>query len=253
MRVKRYLDPVRINKGIINITGATMSVRSIRAGVKRVLVLIDEFYLKPAGLGSDTVAARKSEKGFFTPFSETRASGPSASPQCATLIRRFRLRDSDRHIRLLYTFFLLLMLAGFAFSFFWAHSMTGLSPQGIASHYRGSDATFGEPMSFRELAEITHFHLFTMPVVFMILVHVLYLTSAGSMLKIITTWMSFGGVMLDLVSPWLISYVSPLFVLTMLTGDILMTVGFLIMMTIPLYEMWFLNQPLMAGKHETEE
>jgi hypothetical protein len=36
------------------------------AGIKRVLVLIDEFYLKPAGLGSDTVAARRSEKGFFT-------------------------------------------------------------------------------------------------------------------------------------------------------------------------------------------
>jgi hypothetical protein len=27
-------------------------------------------------------------------------------------------------------------------------------------------------------------------------------------------------------------------------------VGFLIMMVIPLYEMWILNQPLMAGKHE---
>jgi len=62
---KTVLDPVRINKDIINITGATMSVRSISAGVKRVLVLVDELYLKPAGLGSDTVAARKSEKGIF--------------------------------------------------------------------------------------------------------------------------------------------------------------------------------------------
>jgi len=59
-------DPIRINKDIINISGATMSVRSMSAGVKRVLVLVDEFYLKPAGLGSDTVAARKSDKGFFT-------------------------------------------------------------------------------------------------------------------------------------------------------------------------------------------
>jgi hypothetical protein len=42
-----------------------MSVRSISAGVKRVLVLVDEFYLKPKGLGSDTVAARRAEKGFF--------------------------------------------------------------------------------------------------------------------------------------------------------------------------------------------
>jgi Na+-translocating ferredoxin:NAD+ oxidoreductase RnfG subunit len=62
---KTVSDPVRINKDIINISGATMSVRSLSAGVKRVLVLVDEFYLKPAGIGSDTIAARKAEKGFF--------------------------------------------------------------------------------------------------------------------------------------------------------------------------------------------
>lgn len=166
--------------------------------------------------------------------------------------QRFKLRDSDRHVRLLYTLFLLLMLAGFTFSFFWAHSMTSLSPQGIADHYRGSDATFGEPMSFRELAEITHFHLFTMPVVFMILIHVMYLTSASDGLKAAMTWAGFGGVILDLLSPWLISYISPIFVITMLTGDALMTVSFLVMMAIPLYEMWILQQPLMAGKRMEE-
>jgi len=63
---KTVSDPVRLNKDIINISGATMSVRSMTAGVKRVLVLIDEFYLKAAGIGSDTVAVRKSDKGFFT-------------------------------------------------------------------------------------------------------------------------------------------------------------------------------------------
>ncbi len=63
---KTVSDPIRINKDIINISGATMSVRSMSAGVKRVLVLIDEFYLKPAGLGSDTVSSRKTDKGLFT-------------------------------------------------------------------------------------------------------------------------------------------------------------------------------------------
>ena len=43
---KTPLDPIRINKDIINITGATMSVRSVSAGVKRALVLVDEFYIK---------------------------------------------------------------------------------------------------------------------------------------------------------------------------------------------------------------
>jgi hypothetical protein len=54
--------------------------------------------------------------------------------------------------------------------------------------------------------------------------------------------------MLDLISPWLITYVSPIFVLTMLTGDMLMMLSFLVMMAIPMYEMWILRQPLMAGK-----
>ena len=62
---KTVSDPIRINKDILNISGATMSVRSISAGVKRVLVLVDEFYLKPAGMGSDTVTAKKSEQGIF--------------------------------------------------------------------------------------------------------------------------------------------------------------------------------------------
>jgi Na+-translocating ferredoxin:NAD+ oxidoreductase RnfG subunit len=63
---KTVSDPVRLNKDILNISGATMSVRSMTAGIKRVLVLVDEFYLKPAGLGSDTVVTKKSEQGIFS-------------------------------------------------------------------------------------------------------------------------------------------------------------------------------------------
>jgi hypothetical protein len=62
---KTVLDPIRINKDIINISGATMSVRSLSAGVKRVLVLVDEFYLKPVGRGSDKMQARKESDGFW--------------------------------------------------------------------------------------------------------------------------------------------------------------------------------------------
>lgn len=159
---------------------------------------------------------------------------------------RFRLRDTDRHIRLVYTWFLGLMLAGFLFTFFWAHSMTDLTPAGIAAHYRGSDATFGEPMSFGQLAETTHFHLFTMPVVFLIMVHVIYLTTASQRLKLLTTWAAFLGVSLDLASPWLITYASPFFVLSLLAGDFLMLGSFLVMLVVPLREMWIVKAPLMA-------
>ena len=62
---KNLDDPIRINRDIINISGATMSVRSMSAGVKRVLVLTDEFFLKPRGKSPsfDTVSRRT--EGFW--------------------------------------------------------------------------------------------------------------------------------------------------------------------------------------------
>ncbi len=62
---KDVRDPIRINRDIINISGATMSVRSASAGVKRVLVLVDEYYLKPLGLGTTTFVAGNAEKGLL--------------------------------------------------------------------------------------------------------------------------------------------------------------------------------------------
>ncbi|MBM4053671.1 MAG: FMN-binding protein [Planctomycetes bacterium] len=42
---KSLKNPIRINKDIINITGATMSVQCMCAGVRKVLGVIDEYYL----------------------------------------------------------------------------------------------------------------------------------------------------------------------------------------------------------------
>jgi hypothetical protein len=62
---KTAYDPIRINRDIINISGATMSVRSMSAGVKRVLVLAEEFYLKPMGKGATINTASRTEKGLL--------------------------------------------------------------------------------------------------------------------------------------------------------------------------------------------
>lgn len=62
---KNVHDPIRLNRDIINISGATMSVRSMSAGVKRVLVIVNEVYLKPLGLSQNIQQAKHSEKGFF--------------------------------------------------------------------------------------------------------------------------------------------------------------------------------------------
>src|SRR5206468_8498921 len=84
---------------------------------------------------------------------ETRArAGGRVLPESPLTMRnfntRFRLLDTDKNIRLLYTLFILTLFAGFLFTIYWAHTTTGLSYTGIAEHYLGSDATFGESKSF---------------------------------------------------------------------------------------------------------
>lgn len=46
-RGKRLSDPVRINKDIINVTGATLSVRSMNAQVRKALAIVNELFLSP--------------------------------------------------------------------------------------------------------------------------------------------------------------------------------------------------------------
>jgi len=62
---KTLRDPIRINRDIINISGATMSVRSMSAGVKRVLVIVDEVYLTPLGLNTNSPTDKNQEKGLL--------------------------------------------------------------------------------------------------------------------------------------------------------------------------------------------
>lgn len=65
---KKLHDPIRINRDIINISGATMSVRSMSAGVKRALVTVDLLYLKPLGHGNNINTASRKEKGLLESF-----------------------------------------------------------------------------------------------------------------------------------------------------------------------------------------
>lgn len=81
---KTLEDPFKINQDVINITGATMSVRAICAGVKKVLAVVDRFVLRPT---SD--ATRKSiaapDRTCFTPDTRARTT-TRTRPAMGTLL-----------------------------------------------------------------------------------------------------------------------------------------------------------------------
>jgi hypothetical protein len=95
------------------------------------------------------------------------------------------------------------------------------------------------PKSYRELLDVTHAHLFSIPIVVFILSRILAMTHTREGLKIATYIISLLGVVLNLSTPWLIRFVSPFFVVTFVFSNILLILSFGAYIFIPLYEMWF--------------
>src|SRR4051812_36381637 len=72
----------------------------------------------------------------------------------------------------------IVQLVGYTTSLLFVHHTTGMTPAGVATHYRGNGADSGAsevaeaamefPKSFAEMLTITHTHLLSMAVIFVL-------------------------------------------------------------------------------------
>jgi hypothetical protein len=166
-------------------------------------------------------------------------STPGPGAQMQTFSRRgFQLRSASLETRLAYTFFLGLCVLGIATLFALAFGRAGASPAAIATYYRGGDSEMSFPRSFWQLVEVSHFHLFTIPVVALILAHLLYATPASPRIRIALTLAMFGGTALDVLGPWGVRYVAGAMAYALLLGWALLVVGGLAIISVTLVAMW---------------
>jgi hypothetical protein len=76
-------------------------------------------------------------------------------------------------VRTLARWITIVQLVGYTTSLVFIHHTTGMTPSGVATRYRGvdadtSDAAMQFPKSFAEMLTITHTHLLSMAVIFVI-------------------------------------------------------------------------------------
>jgi hypothetical protein len=152
--------------------------------------------------------------------------------------RGFQLRTAAIETRLAYTCFLLLMLPGIATLVALSIGRMGFSPVAIAAHYRGGESEMSFPKTIWQLVEVSHFHLFTIPIVVLILSHLLYGTPASARLRIWLTSMTFWGAFLDAVGPWAVRYVAAGFSYVLILGWIFLAVGAFLIVLLTLFAMW---------------
>jgi hypothetical protein len=153
----------------------------------------------------------------------------------------FRLRDASFEIRLVYTLFLLLILGGLVTTWFLQFQRIGISYERVVAYYLGGEigGQMFFPKNLNALFEETHFHAFSMSVVFLILAHLFMATSLPKRAKLAFILTTFFSHVFDMGSSWLTRIVSPTFAYLLILSWLGLWLGYGGMILVPLYEMWF--------------
>jgi len=146
------------------------------------------------------------------------------------------LRSLQPSTRFVYTLFLVFSLAGYAVMIALASDRSGFSSASVAKYYAGGDGAY--PKTRGELLEVTHFHLFSMPLLLFVQGHLFLMTSWPRWLKLALVWAAFVGCALDLAAPWLVVGLSPDFACTKAIARVLLAPALLAFAIVPLWEMW---------------
>ena len=175
----------------------------------------------------------------------------------------FRLSNLGFEAKVLYTAFCLLTFLGVVSSALYYGDLVGAGTQGIRRYYAGraDDASFGSgrsggpsiqlpendeqahqpivvPASYRKLLEVTHFHLFTMPVVLLIVGHLFLATGLGNRAKLAWIAGAAASVVLHLATPWLVRYGPAAFAPAHAASGIALTVTMSVLTIYPAASMW---------------
>jgi hypothetical protein len=177
----------------------------------------------------------------------------------------FRLWNLGIEAKILYTTFCLLTLLGIVSSALYYGDLVGTGTSGIKSYYAGEarvappapppgaapggpaiDVPEDEParrpivvpMTYRKLLEVTHFHLFTMPVVLLIVGHLFLATGLGDRAKLRWLIAASASVAAHLATPWVVRYGGGgLAFLHAITGTSL-TLTMAVLTVYPIVAMW---------------
>ncbi len=86
-----------------------------------------------------------------------------------------------------------------------------LEPSSVVEYYLGSEESFREPKSYQGLLEVSHFHLFAMGMLLMVLTHLMLFVPLGNGIRALLVVVPFVAALIDEGSSWGVRFVSPAF------------------------------------------
>jgi hypothetical protein len=159
--------------------------------------------------------------------------------------RQFRLWRAPLPTRVLLTLFSGAMALAMGVSVVMWRVRTHLTAAGARDYYLGNENTAapGDAMRFarsvQELLDVTHAHIFEQAFLLFVLCHLFALTRVSDRGKTVVYIAAFATLIVDLAVPYLIRFVSPAWAPLQIVNSALMAITLLVLLAVPLQEMWF--------------
>ena len=118
----------------------------------------------------------------------------------------------------------------------------GFTYTSVVDYYLGSDEEFRNPISYRGLLEVTHFHLFVFAIALLLVSHLTVFSGINQRLKLPLITVSFISGFLDIASGWLIRFVSPEFAYLKVLGFIVFQMSFAILLISSFFALGIYNK-----------
>ncbi|MBI4510004.1 MAG: hypothetical protein HY698_10250 [Deltaproteobacteria bacterium] len=188
----------------------------------------------------------------------------------------FGIDQLTLEVKIIYFAFCLFSLAALVFSILLYEDMLGVSTAGVREYYAGVPAQSAKsdsistdkgpassegpdielpdevavakdmdappsmilPMTRRKLLEVTHFHLFTVPVFLLIIAHIFLLCRVSPFLKYLVVLSGLLSSMVHLGAPWVISQAGSAWAWLMPTSGAWLLLSALVMCGVPMIAMW---------------
>ena len=97
-----------------------------------------------------------------------------------------------------------------------------LTPDSVVSYYLGNEEEYRSPRSYQGLLEVSHFHLFAMGMLLLVLTHLILFVPLSSRLQAWLIVVPFVSALLDEGASWLVRFASPLFAYLKIAGFLLL-------------------------------
>ncbi|MGH7287073.1 MAG: hypothetical protein ACREI8_03545, partial [Myxococcota bacterium] len=110
-----------------------------------------------------------------------------------------------------------------------------LDPASVVEYYRGSEERFLAAKSFQGLLEVSHFHLFAMGMLLLVLTHLMLFVPLADRTKLWLIVTPFGSALLDEGAGWLVRFVSPVFALAKIAGFLALQTSLAVLVGIALW------------------